>query len=304
MSALRSPALRHAAAVCRRLAILVVMIVILVRPSWGETTVSTKQADLDVLVVVDKTRSMIAEDGPGGAPRLALVRKDLAGLVADLPGARFSAITFGGQVVRDELPFTTDASALDAFAGSLQVEGPYDGVGSRLDAPIDEAQEVLKSDREEHPERRRIMVLLSDGENTAGGPQRSFAPLRDDIDGGEVLGYGTTQGGKMLVDSEDPGGGYMTDPTTSADAVSHFDEANLRQVAGQLGVGFAHRTSVDPAGLKRIADSFGSSQIDSRHTARLTQEKTWVFGFVLLPLLLWELWSHRRTAREVRRMLR
>lgn len=299
-----SAALKHAVTVGRRLAILAVMVVILVRPSWGEAKVATKEADLDVLVVVDRTRSMIAEDGPGGTPRLDLVKKDLVALAADLPGARFSAITFGGEVVRDELPFTTDASAFDSFAESLRVEGPFDGAGSRVDAPLEKTEGVLKDDEQEYPDRRRIVIVVSDGENTASGSQESFAPLRDYLDGGEVLGYGTTEGGKMLIDSEHPSEGYMTDPSTYEPAVSHIDEANLQKVAGQLGVGYAHRTAPDPAGLARIAASFKSSQVDSHHTTLVRPEKTWIFGFVLLPLLLWELWAHRRTAREVRRMLR
>lgn len=299
-----SPTLRHTIALCRRLAIVLVMIVILVRPSWGEAKVSAKEADLDVLVVVDRTRSMIAEDGPGGTPRLDLVKKDLDALSDDLPGARFAAITFGGEVVREELPFTTDAAALASFADSLHVEGPYDGAGSMVDAPLDKTEEVLEGDLQAHPDRKRAIVFLSDGENTAQGSQRSFSPLRSYADTGVVLGYGTTQGGKMLLDQEDPEQGYMTDPKTYDDAVSRIDPTNLQKVADELGVAFVHRTADDPAALARIADSFQAAQIDSHHTARAKEEKTWVFGFVLLPLLLWELWSHRRTAREVRGMLR
>lgn len=299
-----SGTLRQTIAVVRRVAIVVVMVVILVRPSWGETAVKVKEGDLDVLVVIDRTRSMIAEDGPGGAPRLALVKKDLRELAADLPGSRFSAITFGGEVVRDELPFTTDATAFDALVDTLRVEGPFDGVGSMIDAPLPTAEDVLHDDLDEYPDRRRIVVLLSDGENTADGSQDSFSPLRSYFDGGAVLGYGTTQGGKMLVDTADPSQGYMTDPSTSQDAVSHIDVGNLEKVAGQLGVGFVHRTAEDPAEIARIARSFRSAQVDTEHTARAKPEKTWVFGFVLLPLLLWELWPHRRSAREVRGMLR
>jgi Ca-activated chloride channel family protein len=108
----------------------------------------------------------------------------------------------------------------------------------------------------------------------------------------------------MLVDTEDPSQGYMTDPSTYDDAVSHIDVANLEKVAGQLDVAFVHRTSQDPAAIAQVAASFRSAQVDSSHTARAKEEKTWVFGFVLLPLLLWELWAHRRKAREVRGMLR
>lgn len=292
------------AAVVRRVLIAVLMVLILVRPGWGEVAVRAQGTDLDVLVVVDRTTSMDARDGPGGGPRLDLVRQDLKALAADLPGARFAAMTFGGQVVRLELPYTTDTTAFDAMVDTIQAEGPYDGVGSRLDAPYDDMKKVLSDDADQHGDRRRVVVLASDGENTAPGTQRSFAPLAHYVGGGAVLGYGTEAGGKMPLDGHDPRTGYIFDETTGDDAVSRIDVDNLQKVAGELGVGFLHRTTPSAGTVADLARSFKAARTDSGSGAHHKREITWTLGLALLPLLLWELYGHRRTARAVRRMMR
>lgn len=300
MSRLLGPSLT----VVRRLTIGIVMILIVMRPGWGAIAVHTQQTDLDVLVVVDRTRSMDARDGPGGEPRLALVRQDLTSLAARLPGARFAAVTFGGKVVRQELPYTTDTSAFDALVETIKPEGPYDGVGSRLDAPLDLMTNVLADDSDQHPERRRVVVLVSDGENTAPGTQRSFASAGAYVDGGAVLGYGTEAGGKMLLDDARPQEGYIVDSTNGDDALSRIDTGNLQRVAAELGTSFVRRQAPDPGRIDRLAASFKATPASSKHVEQHQREITWILGLVLLPLLVWELSGHRRTSREVRRMLR
>lgn len=297
------PGASLALTVVRRVLIVVVMAVILVRPGWGEARATLKESDLDVLVVVDRTRSMDALDGPDGKPRLDLAVHDVQVLARQLPGARFGAITFGGRVVRLQLPFTTDTSALDAWAQTIEPEGPFDGAGSRIDSPIETMRSTLSDDRDQYPDRRRIVVFVSDGENTAPGAQDSFAPLKEYLDGGVVLGYGTTAGGRMRIDDERPGEGFMTDPE-GGDAISHADPDNLADVAQQLGVDVRMRAQQDDDGLADVARSFKSVPATSGGSSHHQREITWLFGILLVPLLIWELWPHRRTVREVRGLLR
>ena len=297
-----SPSLSLVLSVVRRVLIVVVMVLILVRPGWGEATTTLQESNLDVLVVVDRTRSMDALDGPDGKPRLDLAIHDLTTLAHDLPGARFAAITFGGRVVRQQLPFTTDTSAFDAWAETIKPEGPFDGAGSRIDSPIDEMHSALSDDLDQYPDHRRLVVFVSDGENTASGTQESFSPLKEYVDGGVVLGYGTAAGGRMRIDDDHPADGFMTDDDGGI-AVSRADFDNLRTVAGQLGIEARQRGEQDDGAIAALASSFKSTPATSGGSTRHKREITWVFGIVLVPLLLWELWPHRRTVREVRGLL-
>ncbi|HWU20385.1 MAG TPA: hypothetical protein VN088_02595, partial [Nocardioides sp.] len=56
--------------IARRIGIVVALILVLIHPGIGHAKVPTQVADLQVLVVVDRTRSMAAEDYAGTKPRI------------------------------------------------------------------------------------------------------------------------------------------------------------------------------------------------------------------------------------------
>ncbi len=275
--------------VARRVGIVLALVVILTQPGFGTRAVPTQTADIEVLVVVDRTRSMAALDHQDG-PRLYGVQQDLTDLADQLPGARFALLTFGTDVTL-ELPFTSDTASFRTGVETMHLEGPFDGSGSLVDRPLQAMRDILERAEEEHPERRRVVVFVSDGENTAEEEQSSFAELEELVDGGVVLGYGTEDGARM-PEAEDlsTDGGYVYDQESGEDAISRIDEDNLRAIADELGVDYEHRTA--PGGTAAIAEDFEASYaFDSRDGAPAKHDLTWLFGLLLLGLVLLELRS-------------
>ena len=275
--------------VARRVGIVVLLLVIFLQPGFGSRAVPTETADIEVLVVVDRTRSMAALDYQDG-PRIDGVQQDLTALTDELPGARFALLTFGTDVTL-ELPFTSDTSAFRTGVETMRLEGPFDGSGSLVDRPLDAMRDILERAEEEHPERRRVVVFVSDGENTADGEQSSFEELDELVDGGVVLGYGTEDGARMPeADDLSTDDGFVYDQETGQDAISRIDEDNLRGVADELGIDYEHRTA--PGGIPAIAEDFEASYaFDDRDGAPAKHDLTWVFGLLLLALVLLELRS-------------
>ncbi|KAA1419075.1 VWA domain-containing protein [Nocardioides humilatus] len=275
--------------VARRVGILIALLVVLWQPGFGTRAAPTGVTDIDVLVVVDRTRSMAALDYDG-RPRIDGVKRDLVDLADALPGSRFALMTFGG-VATLELPFTSDTSTFATAVDTLRLEGPFDGTGSSTDRPMTAMQSVLQRADEQHPDRRRIVVFVSDGENTDGAEPASYDGLEDLVDGGIVLGYGTEDGAKMPAAADLSGDeGFVYDQETGEDAISHFDGGELEAIAEQLGVSYAHRTQ--PGGMTGIADGFdAAADLDEGPGAPAKHDLTWVFGLVLLALVLVELRS-------------
>ncbi|WP_435770958.1 vWA domain-containing protein [Nocardioides sp. SYSU DS0651] len=284
-----SPALASALVIARRVGIALTFVVVLLRPGVGEAEVPTQLSDLEVLVVVDRTRSMAALDHADRQARIQGVQADLTTLAEKLPGARFGMLLFGAET-RLVLPFTTDAAAFAAAVETIQLEGPRDGTGSRADRPVPELREVLERAEESAPQRRRVVVYAGDGEDTTqAGQDRSFAQVADLVDEGVVLGYGTTRGAVMPVsDDYDASEGFVRDNDSYDNAVSRADLDNLRSIAEELGVPFEHRTG--PGGMGAVAASFDASYADSRDGGRPAEhDLTWLFGLLLLGLVLLEL---------------
>lgn len=288
----------------RRIGIVLLFVVILLRPGFGRTEVPTQLADLDVIVVVDRTRSMAALDYDGKQPRITGAKADLTALAEALPGARFGMLAFGTDA-RVVLPLTSDSAAFGAAVETLYLEKPKDGIGSRADRPVPELKDLLERSAEQAPQRRRILVYVGDGEDTTSeGSDETYADVADQVAGGVVLGYGTKQGAPMPEDDDLTGDlGFVQDPETGDTAQSRADLDNLHQVADELGVSFEHRTR--PGGIDDIAASFKASYSDGvgGHERPAQHDLTWLAGVLLLGLLLVELHAGWRAVWATRQVL-
>ncbi|MGC5614870.1 vWA domain-containing protein [Georgenia sp. Z1491] len=270
-----------------------------------ETEVGT---NADVFFVVDRTGSMAAEDYEDAQPRLAGVRADMAEIVESMPGARFSIVAFDSQATR-ELPLTSDARAVGTWVDTLRQEVTYYSGGSSIDRPRQSLTEALARAEESSPGNVRLVFVLSDGENTAGDTSQQQLPgawsdSAPYIDGGAVLGYGTADGGQMRSydGTERTGPGttapYIIDDSTGEPAISTIDEANLRTVAEELGVGYEHRTQ--PGGLDQLVagiDVEAIARVDGRQNVDVYRDVWWPAMYVLVALLAWEAFELARRMR-------
>ena len=287
-----TPAGRHQAwSWLRRLAIVTVVAVIGVGPSLPRTSTDTSVTAVDMFFVVDRTGSMAAEDYDGTSPRLDGVRADIDALVADVPGARYSIISFDSQASR-QLPLTTDARAVSSWTQTMDREVTARSQGSKVDRPLDELSRALTSSAEQHPANIRLVFFLTDGENTADGERRSFADLAPLIDDGAVLGYGTEAGGRMkeyALDAAGDGteGDYIKDVSLpgSPDALSIYDPVELEALAGELGVEVVHRTTAGET--SQMIAGLDPEQIaaDGRRSLTTYQMLLWPFALLLSVLL-------------------
>ena len=272
-----------------RLVMVWALVVVAAQPSTATTIpVGTPTSNVDVLLVVDRTGSMAAQDWNGDQPRLDGVRADIATLVDALPGVRWSVLAWDSQAVRT-LPFTSDAHALTSWAATLRQEITVYSGGSQIDRPLDELTSIVDDEAKRRPQALQYVVVMSDGESTVDGPITSFRGLRDHVAGGAVLGYGTNAGGQMRSydgsADPDPSAPWITDESGKP-AVSRIDEQVLTAVASQLDVPYLHRTSPNPDDLVAWAkDLHLTTTTEPGRTVSVYLAQTWPAA-VLLGLAL------------------
>lgn len=229
-----------------RSALVLVLFAMLMRPTLpGGGSPETIGGDVDVYFVIDTTSSMAAEDWGDGEPRLTGVRDDVVDITEELAGARFSVVTFDAATVQ-RVPLTTDGGAVEQTVSAMTQEITRYSSGSSISAPVETLDELFA---ERTDERRTIVYYIGDGEQTVSEPPESFADLASYIDGGAVLGYGTSDGGKMreysgFESTAEPD--YIMDPETDEPALSRIDEEALGVIADQLGVTYIHRDAASP----------------------------------------------------------
>ncbi|MEW1953320.1 VWA domain-containing protein [Terrabacter sp. NPDC080008] len=275
------------------------------RPGVPGDLADTTAANLNVYFVVDTTSSIIAEDYGTDRPRIEGVAADISAIAAALPGARYSIVTFD-QDTRVRLPLTTDTTALDAAVETLQPESYEVSHGSSVTEANDRLRTLLQQADARTPERGRVVYYFGDGEQTAAEPPAPFAIDRGLINGGAVLGYGTSAGGRMKATRSrfDTSGSYIKDPTTGEDARSVISEDTLRSIAGQLGVPYLHRQPGDDIGAAVDGidlQQFGTSEQIERQKVLARRELYWPLLLGVAGIAAWELGAAATALLQTRR---
>ena len=275
----------------RRSAMVVLLLVAALRPGVPGGDLKVNATDLDVYFLVDTTSSSMAEDYAGGRPRLEGMRADIKGVAAQLPGARYSLVTFDQETVT-RLPLTTDAAALASAADTIVPETSTWSRGSSVTLARSALADTLERGQKAHPERARVVFYLGDGEQTAPSAPEPFEVDRTLINGGAVLGYGTAQGGQMK-ETGTRRDAYITDPSTGRPARSVIDESQLEAIGEQLTVPYLHRTADDKgAGIVdevRLKELNSLSTSDASRSVGGRTELYWLFLLALAALAAWEL---------------
>lgn len=302
--------------VARRAALVAALVLMLAGPStyqYDQRVTST----VEVYLVVDRTGSMAAEDWAGGAgTRLDGVRADLEAIRRALPEARFSILALDSTAAR-EMPLSTDTNAVDSWIKTLRQEVTSRSTGSSLERMLPLLSATLTEAEQVAPQDARLVYILSDGEATDDGAGAKDAAsqgvawkdLSSLIDGGAVLGYGTTEGGKMR---EYDGGTtpadqmpYIKEKGHSDDAISVPDTQELQTVATDLGLPYYQRDGEgdDPTSAFTSVDV---EQIlsDGHHGKRSSRYLTWPLALLAFALMTWEAVALVRSDIEVRRLAR
>jgi Ca-activated chloride channel family protein len=142
----------------------------LCRPQWGLITLPQPSTGLNILVALDVSRSMLAEDLQ--PTRLAAAKDAVTGLLSQLQGDRIGLIAFAGSAFL-VCPLTSDYGT---FAAMLADAGP-DTLplgGTSLGSVISEARRVFAANQGSS----NTLIVVSDGEDH-GGDLGSVAGLRD-----------------------------------------------------------------------------------------------------------------------------
>lgn len=285
--------------------IVLLLFAINLRPMRVTTEAKTVELDAKVLLVVDDTISMLAEDTQreGHETRLDDIKEDCQYIVDQLPGASFSLIKFDNDV-RRMVPFSKDSSLVLQCINSFYGQSELYATGSNISMIYEPMEEVFKADDSSC----MLVFILSDGEitnkNVNEGKLTSFAGLKDYVDGGAVLGYGTKEGGRMkvknLYDDGDTEGTYLEvydDEFFIKEALSVLDEENLKSIADDLDIEYINVKQKDD--LSAIIEQ---AKKDIQNAGTVTSEKLtegyedMYFWFVipLLLLLIFDFVSHKK----------
>ncbi|MBN1591946.1 MAG: VWA domain-containing protein [Candidatus Coatesbacteria bacterium] len=172
-------------------------LVALAGPRLGERTIELKAEGVDVVFLLDTSRSMSAEDV---APsRFERAKLEIQKLLERLEGNRVALVVFAGRA-RVQCPLTLDYGAFSMFLSSVQV-GSVEVGGTALPSAIEKASNLFAVDERKY----KTLVVLSDGESHSGDLDAAAKEAAEQGVVIHVLGIGTGKGAPLPVRSEEGG---------------------------------------------------------------------------------------------------
>lgn len=152
----RGPVVLGTAAFCAGLA--------LAGPRFGGRVVTTETKALNLVVAVDISRSMLAEDV--SPSRLGRARREAARLILDLQGDRIGLVAFAGNSWILS-PLTVDAGGLMLLTDGLDPDIASTG-GTSMAKAIEQSRQLLITGEDVAD---RVLVVFTDGEELDSIPQ-------------------------------------------------------------------------------------------------------------------------------------
>lgn len=269
----------------------------LARPTLGWTWRETRRHGTSVLFLVDVSRSMLAADVK--PDRLARAKLAVLDLLQKLPGDRVGLVAFAGSAFV-QAPLTTDHEAFRETLVALDTDVIPRG-GTDIGAALHEAEEAFRT-AEAGP---KLVVLLSDGEDLAGGAKVAAAEAAKHGMTVFSVGIGTAAGDHISL--AQAGGHGLVRDARGEPVVSKLDETGLRELAEATG-GFyvalgAHGEGIDEIYTRALAEA-PRRELAAREERTPSERFQWPLALALALAVGEGLVGERRRAARVGRPLR
>ena len=257
------------------------------RPQIGATLKERQIKGAEIMVVLDVSNSMLAEDYSPN--RLERAKLAISKLVDELQGDRIGLIIFAGESFV-QLPITSDYVSAKIFLNSITTESvPVQGTA------LGEAIRTAIRGFTSESEHSRAIILITDGENHEDDP---VAAARDAVDMGArvfCIGVGSPEGKPIPMD-----GSLLKDKDGNI-VVTRLDEQTLRDIAS-TGQGLYVRAGNSEFGLNPVIDEIRTLQdkeFQSVVFEEFDEQYMYFFAIALVFLLLEFFMSDTRNRRSL-----
>ncbi len=202
---------------------IVLMLLALSRPQWGEVTQIVERKGVQVMVALDVSQSMLAEDVKPN--RLSRAKMEIADLMSRLGGDEIGLVLFSGASFI-QFPLTSDYATARTF-----LDGARPGVISKPGTNIGDAVRTAMDGFDAKSNAQRVIVLITDGE---AHDDAALDAVRTAAEDGVIfytIGFGSPEGVPIPeVDAAGNNLGFKTDRQGQT-VLSRLDETTLREIA-------------------------------------------------------------------------
>lgn len=264
------------------------LLLALVGPQWGFQWQQVTRRGVDIVIALDVSKSMLAEDvKPSRLERAKLAIKELIPL---LQGDRVGLVVFAGTSFL-QCPLTVDYGAFSMMLDHVTPDAIPQG-GTNLTHAIRASLKAMGSSSSES----RAMVLITDGEDHQSDPVNAAKEAAKAGVKIVCIGIGTTEG-ELIPMTDAEGHQTFLKDREGRTVKSRLNESMLQQVALSTGGSYVRAT----------ATSFGLDVIYRERISKLEQQQSesvmrkraqprfqWPLALAMILLAMEPLLSDRR----------
>ncbi|MBI3416199.1 MAG: VWA domain-containing protein [Verrucomicrobia bacterium] len=249
----------------------------LAQPQWGFAWEEAKQRGLDIVVAIDTSRSMLAQDVPPN--RLTRAKLAALDLMKVAKTDRLGLVAFAGTAFL-QCPLTLDDEAFRQSVGALDV-GVIPQGGTALTESIQTALSAFKDEGENF----KVLVLFTDGEDHEEGAVQAAEKAAKAGLKIFTIGVGTGEG-ELLRQTDEKGVTSFIKDDAGKPVKSQLNEKLLRQIA-EAANGFylpLRGANVIESLYKQGLAPLPKSDIATKRMKHLHERFQWPLGFAILLL--------------------
>lgn len=246
-------------------------------PQYGENEKTVESKGIDIMIALDISRSMMAEDIVNNYSRLDLAKLAIGKLMNELRGDHVGIVVFAGEAYK-QLPLTPDYHVAKLFLKSIGTD-----MISSQGTDIGNAIDLCMSSFDLEKNTNKAILIMSDGEDH----EEMAVNAANDASNQNVvictIGMGTDKGVPIPVYKRGKKIGNKKDKENST-VLTKLNEENLIQIA-QAGNGTYTRAQGLNLNLRKIVDRLNAIE---RTTLKKEKYSTYddQFQWFLIPAFI------------------
>ena len=270
---------------------LALLIIGIARPQYGTKEQTVKRQGIEVMIALDISNSMLAEDV---APnRLERAKQMLSKLVDQMVDDKLGLVVFAGDAFT-QIPITCDYVSAKMYLQSITPE-LIPAQGTAIGKAI---TTCVSSFGSEDTDKSRAIILITDGENHEDNAQEAAKMAKEKGIHVFVVGIGKPEGSPI----PDGRGGFKKDKQGTV-VVSRLSEEMCQEVAAAGGGMYVRADNSNTAtrALEKEIEKLGKQEIETKVYSDYNEQYQ-SFIFIALLLLVIDFFIFSRKNKSISRI--
>jgi Ca-activated chloride channel family protein len=225
------------------------LVIAAANPQYGENERTVESKGIDIMIALDISKSMMAEDIVQNYNRLDVAKLAIGRLFSQLRGDHVGIVVFAGEAYK-QLPLTPDYQVAQLFLRSIGTD-MISSQGTDIGNAIDLCMSSFNDERKTN----KAIIIISDGEDHE---EMAVNAAEQASNGGVVIctvGMGSEKGVPIPIIKNGKKVGIKKDDDETT-VLTKLNEDNLMSIA-QAGNGTYTKTNGLSLNLRKILDRIG-----------------------------------------------